>query len=60
MLHVSEVLHEDMPFLVVFVIALATLAAFLMLCMWLWNKLYRLIQAWVQRRCLPGNKLHLL
>ncbi|KAG1959842.1 V-set and transmembrane domain-containing protein 5 [Pimephales promelas] len=54
-LSVTEVLHEDMPFLVVFVIALATLAAFLMLCMWLWNKLYRLIQAWVQRRCLPEH-----
>ncbi|XDV31594.1 hypothetical protein PO909_002579 [Leuciscus waleckii] len=58
-LSVTEVLHEEIPFLVVFVIVLATLAAFLMLCVWLLNKLYRFIKAWIQRRCLPGNKLHL-
>ncbi|XP_077063615.1 V-set and transmembrane domain-containing protein 5 [Siphateles boraxobius] len=54
-LTVTEVQHEDIQFLVVFVIVLATLAAFLMLCMWLLNKLYCFIKAWIQRRCLPEH-----
>ncbi|XP_048018111.1 V-set and transmembrane domain-containing protein 5 [Megalobrama amblycephala] len=54
-LTVTEVLYEDIQFLVVFVIVLGTLAAFLMLCMWLLNKLYHFIKVWRQRRCLPEH-----
>lgn len=55
---VSEVLQEDIQYFIVFIIVLGTLAAFLMLCMWLLNKLHNFIKAWRQRRCSPGIKLH--
>lgn len=55
---VSEVVYEDIQYFIVFIVVLGTLAAFLMLCMWLLNKLHNFIKAWRQRRCLPGIKLH--
>lgn len=57
-LYVSEVLYEDIQYFIVFIIVLGTLAAFLMLCMWLLNRLHNFIKAWRQQRCLPGIKLH--
>lgn len=54
-LSVTEVLYEDIQYFIVFIIVLGTLAAFLMLCMWLLNKLHNFIKAWRQRRCLPEH-----
>ncbi|KAI7800885.1 putative zinc finger BED domain-containing protein 1-like, partial [Triplophysa rosa] len=55
LLNVTEVLYEDIQYLVVFVIVLGALAAFLMLCIWLLNKLYCYIKAWNLRRHLPEH-----
>ncbi|XP_051966474.1 V-set and transmembrane domain-containing protein 5 [Xyrauchen texanus] len=52
-LNVKEVQYEDIQYLVVSVIVLGILAAFLMLCMWLSNKLSRHIKAWREKRHMP-------
>ncbi|XP_050985893.1 V-set and transmembrane domain-containing protein 5 [Labeo rohita] len=54
-LSVTEVLYEDIQYITVFTIVLGTLAAFLMLCMWLLNKLYNLTNTWREQRCLPEH-----
>uniref|UniRef100_A0A8C1Z1N9 Immunoglobulin domain-containing protein n=1 Tax=Cyprinus carpio TaxID=7962 RepID=A0A8C1Z1N9_CYPCA len=54
-LSVYEVLYEDIQYFIVFIIVLGTLAAFLMLCMWLLNRLHNFIKAWRQQRCLPEH-----
>lgn len=55
MLSVREVLYEDTRFLLVFVLVLGTLAALLMLCVWLLNKLHSFITARRNSRCLPEH-----
>ncbi|XP_065137809.1 V-set and transmembrane domain-containing protein 5 [Paramisgurnus dabryanus] len=55
LLNVTEVLYEDIQYLIVFIIVLAALAAFLMLCVWLLNKLYRYAKAWCIKRHLPEH-----
>ncbi|XP_043115698.1 V-set and transmembrane domain-containing protein 5 isoform X2 [Puntigrus tetrazona] len=57
LLSVTEVLYEDIQYFIVFIIVLGLLSAFLMLCMWLLNKLHNYIKAWRQRRRLPGIDL---
>ncbi|XP_051535028.1 V-set and transmembrane domain-containing protein 5 isoform X2 [Myxocyprinus asiaticus] len=52
-LNVTEVLYEDIQYLIVSVIGLGILAAFLMLCMWLLNKLSRYIMDWSEKRRMP-------
>ncbi|XP_073673916.1 V-set and transmembrane domain-containing protein 5 [Garra rufa] len=54
-LSVTEVLYEDIQYIAVSVIVLGMLAAFLMLCMWLLNKLYNFIKVWRKQRCLPEH-----
>ncbi|XP_026138829.1 V-set and transmembrane domain-containing protein 5 [Carassius auratus] len=54
-LTVTEVLYEDIQYFIVFIIVLGTLAAFLMLCMWLLNKLHNTIKTCRQQRRLPEH-----
>lgn len=54
-LKVNEVLYEDLQYLSVSALALATLAGLLMLTMWLLDKLYRKIVAWKRRKQMPEN-----
>ncbi|XP_029629435.1 V-set and transmembrane domain-containing protein 5 [Salmo trutta] len=54
-LKVEEVLYEDLQFLAVFAVGLASLAGFLMVSMWLMDKAYCRIKAWRQRRQMPEN-----
>ncbi|XP_070987664.1 V-set and transmembrane domain-containing protein 5 [Oncorhynchus clarkii lewisi] len=54
-LNVEEVLYEDLQYLAVFAVVLASLAGFLMVSMWLMDKAYSQINAWRQRRQMPEN-----
>uniref|UniRef100_A0A4W5NT72 Immunoglobulin subtype domain-containing protein n=1 Tax=Hucho hucho TaxID=62062 RepID=A0A4W5NT72_9TELE len=54
-LKVEEVLYEDLQYLAVFAVGLASLAGFLMISMWLMDKVYCRIKAWRQRRQMPEN-----
>lgn len=52
-LKVTEVLYEDLQYLGVFVTVLGGMAGFLMLSMWLLDKVYRRVKTWRRMRKLP-------
>ncbi|KAJ8410878.1 hypothetical protein AAFF_G00188350 [Aldrovandia affinis] len=49
-LKVTEVLYEDLQYLSVFATVLGAMAGFLMISMWLLDKVYRRVKAWQQTR----------
>ncbi|CAB1349134.1 unnamed protein product [Coregonus sp. 'balchen'] len=53
--YVITVLYEDLQYLSVLAVVLASLAGFLMVSMWLMDKAYCRIKAWRQRRQMPEN-----
>ncbi|KAJ8256730.1 hypothetical protein COCON_G00188820 [Conger conger] len=54
-LKVTEVLYEDLQYLAVFVTVLGGIAGFLMLSMWLLDKVYRRVKTWRQMRKQPEH-----
>ncbi|KAI1893979.1 hypothetical protein AGOR_G00129230 [Albula goreensis] len=54
-LKVKEVLYEDLQYLSVFATVLGAIAGFLMLSMWLLDKVYRRVKVWRQTRRMPEH-----
>ncbi|XP_020781465.2 V-set and transmembrane domain-containing protein 5 [Boleophthalmus pectinirostris] len=52
-LKVTEVLYEDLQYLSVSALALGCVAALLMFCMWLLDRLYHRVRAWRCRKRMP-------
>lgn len=55
LLKVTDVLYEDLQYLAVFVTVLGGIAGFLMLSMWLLDKLYKKVKRWRQMRNEPEH-----
>ncbi|KAG7470889.1 hypothetical protein MATL_G00118680 [Megalops atlanticus] len=55
-LKVKEVLYEDLQYLAVFATVLGAIAGFLMVSMWLLDKVYWRVKEWRQRSQLPENE----
>ncbi|XP_036393418.1 V-set and transmembrane domain-containing protein 5 [Megalops cyprinoides] len=55
-LKVEEVLYEDLQYLAVFATVLGAMAGFLMVSMWLLDKVYWRVKEWRQRSELPENE----